>query len=85
MVDDGDKRSRDAVTGRYDYGVDTDMSRMCICGHPLAVHVAGGWQCINGEACGPEATLEPCDCRKFRLSRRKAGRMRLSTGVASEG
>ncbi len=65
-------RVRDALTGQFAYGIDGDQSRVCVCGHPLAVHVAGGYQCINGDPCDPRATLEPCGCRKFRPSRRKA-------------
>jgi hypothetical protein len=58
----GQTQSRDPVTGQYAY--DGDFSRMCVCGHPLGEHIAGGFEC----QCVPGRT---CDCLKFRQSRKK--------------
>lgn len=64
------RQLRDRATGQYAW--DGDMSRMCVCGHTLGVHCAGGFDCMNGSGC-PGATGEPCDCQKFQLSRKKRG------------
>lgn len=70
MTDNRRSQNRDQVTGQYAF--DGDMSRMCVCGHTLGAHVAGGWDCLNGNRMvGPECDGTPCSCEKFRLSRRK--------------
>ncbi|MCS3690984.1 hypothetical protein ABIF26_006485 [Bradyrhizobium elkanii] len=64
---------RDEATGRYSYFGNFD--RMCVCGHTLGIHCAGGFDCFAGHA-GFAASTEsinmqkPCECHKFRLSRR---------------
>jgi hypothetical protein len=62
---------RDPTNGQFAYC--GDMSRLCVCGHTLGVHIAGGFECgIDAKANGePEAV--GCQCQKFRLSRRKRG------------
>lgn len=61
-------RWRDPVTGQYAFQDNWD--RMCRCGHTLGAHVAGGFDCLNGNAAvGPECDGTPCDCRKFRPKR----------------
>lgn len=70
---------RDPINGQYAY--DNNFDRMCTCGHPLAVHLAGGFDCINGDkACDERATGLQCDCRKFRPSKKK-----LSTHTSMGG
>lgn len=53
---------RDPVTGQYAF--DGDLARVCLCGHPLGVHVSGGFDCINQDV----GDGEPCDCARFRAS-----------------
>lgn len=62
---------RDGATGRYSYFGGFD--RLCVCGHTLGIHCAGGFDCFAGSNCNiPD---DPgglrCDCQKFRLSRKK--------------
>lgn len=53
------------------------FDRLCVCGHTLGIHCAGGFDCFAtppGE--GPkdfqvEGLKARCDCQKFRPSRRK--------------
>jgi hypothetical protein len=52
------------------------FDRMCVCGHTLGIHCAGGFDCFAGQN-GFKAEAEsaglktPCDCQKFRPSRKK--------------
>lgn len=58
-----------ARNGRYTF--DGDMSRLCVCGHPLAIHAgAAPHDCFNEDRAGG-GTGEPCSCKRFRLSRGK--------------
>lgn len=55
--------SRDPVTGQYAF--DGDFARACRCGHPLGVHVAGGFDCLNSNrSAGGDGVA--CACLKFR-------------------
>lgn len=61
---------REPGTGRYAYW--NDFERLCVCGHTLGQHVAGGFECL----CGPNGIIEHhaetrCECQKFRPSRKK--------------
>lgn len=59
------KQARDQYTGQYTY--DGNWERLCVCGHTLGQHTAE-----SPKACGNYGTgLIDCDCRKFRLSRKK--------------
>lgn len=59
---------RDPQTQQFAY--QNNWERLCVCGHPLGCHVAGGFDCLNGQNIA-YATGEPCDCEKFRPSRKK--------------
>ena len=57
--------NRDDRNGRFTYG--GDMSRLCICGHKLGDHFgAAPHEC----AISTWAPYTPCDCQKFRPSRK---------------
>lgn len=64
--------------GRYAF--DGNLHRLCICGHSLAVHSAGSpADCLlysfpedSNERRAEKATPIDCDCKRFRLSRRKS-------------
>jgi hypothetical protein len=62
MTKPGQTQNRDEATGQYAF--DGDLARMCVCGHPLGEHIAGGFEC----QCDP---TRHCDCVKFRQSRKK--------------
>ena len=59
---------RDPTNQRFAYTDNWD--RLCVCGHKLGCHVAGGFDCLNDEPV-KYATGEPCDCKKFRPSKAK--------------
>jgi hypothetical protein len=67
---------RDEMSGRYSYFGNFD--RLCVCGHTLGIHCAGGFDCFAHPAGrGPkdfqvEGLEQPCKCQKFRPSRRRA-------------
>lgn len=68
---------RDPETGQFAF--DERWARKCVCGHTLGVHVAGGFDCIvhdvgRDDPDGEDKTFEPCNCAKFRPSRRKEPR-----------
>jgi hypothetical protein len=65
------KHYRDPTNGQYAYW--NKFERLCVCGHPLGVHIAGGFECCNGDRNMEEwgGNGQPCDCEKFRPSRRK--------------
>jgi len=59
---------RDPTNGQYAYFGNFD--RLCVCGHTLGVHIAGGFECgIDAKHTEPAAV--GCQCQKFRPSRRK--------------
>lgn len=61
---------RDRRTGQYAYS--TNLDRLCICGHPLAVHGEAGRTCLNEDVyCDPRATGEVCGCDRFSPKRSK--------------
>jgi hypothetical protein len=70
---------RDNVTGQYAF--DGNMDRVCVCGHTLGIHCAGGFDCFaqptEGHPFYVEGLVAPCDCQRFHQSRKKAlsGRM----------
>lgn len=58
--------------GRYQHF--GNFNRLCVCGHRLGIHCAGGWDCFaapEGEF-KVEGLTERCKCQKFRPSRRKS-------------
>lgn len=59
---------RDPVTKRFAYYGNFD--RMCECGHRLGAHVAGGFECIDGEHF-ERIDGKPCGCQKFRPAKKK--------------
>ena len=62
MIDQA--RARD---GRYTF--DGNLQRPCVCGHTLADHCAGApHECFVSTF----APYTPCDCPKFRKSKKKA-------------
>lgn len=58
---------RDQVTGQYAFC--GDMDRVCVCGHRLGAHIAGGFECGTNPSDFPET--KGCGCERFRLTRRK--------------
>ncbi|HYE90076.1 MAG TPA: hypothetical protein VEA38_03605 [Terriglobales bacterium] len=59
---------RDAQTGRY--GFEGQWDRLCVCGHRLGVHTADApHECMVRDF---DKTAAPCDCMKFRPSRKRA-------------
>lgn len=69
---------RDPVTGQYDF--DGDWDRVCVCGHRLGSHIAGGHECIVHD-CEPGAA--ECACPRFRQKRIKGRPVRLAAEVRS--
>lgn len=67
-ANDARNKSRDVRTGQY--GFEGDFERLCVCGHPLGIHGEAGVVCMNEDKPGG-GTGEPCDCEKFRPSKRK--------------
>ena len=70
---------RDQQNGQFAY--DGNWNRLCVCGHELGYHVAGGFDCLNGDRLnigsieGLDAHRFPntnCRCEKFRPSRKKS-------------
>lgn len=60
------------TNGQYAYFGGFD--RLCVCGHTLGIHCAGGFDCFAGPpgtAFPIEGLTERCKCEKFRPSRRK--------------
>ena len=62
------KQARDPVTGQYAF--DNRFDRLCVCGHRLGDHIAGGFDCDVPLDHGMERAA-PCDCIRFRASRAK--------------
>lgn len=58
---------RNRRSGRYEFS--GDMSRQCVCGHPLGIHTAGGHDCQQGTHAGHVGA--PCHCLKFKRARRR--------------
>lgn len=59
-------QNRDGRNGRYTF--DGDMERLCVCGHTLGHHFGGApHEC----AVSTMKPYTPCDCPKFRPSRKK--------------
>ncbi len=60
---------RDRASGQFAHRT---LDVVCVCGHPLGVHAAetvrGLRPCFNGDS----GTGEPCDCEKFRKTRKRA-------------
>lgn len=70
MMKDARSQPRDQATGQYAWS--GDMARMCVCGHTLGVHCAGGFDCLVGTNCLHDPHPGTfCDCKKFRLSRKR--------------
>lgn len=62
---------RDQTSGEYAF--DGRFDRMCVCGHALGVHTAGGFDCLAGTNCMDDPHPgKHCDCQKFHQSRRKS-------------
>lgn len=64
-----DARGYREPSGRFAYW--NKFDRLCTCGHTLGVHVAGGFDCLNGTKSVPGASGDPCKCEKFKPSRKK--------------
>ena len=69
---------REPGTGKYAYF--GRFNRLCVCGHRLGVHIAGGFEC--GE--------KDCDCQKFKPTRKRGSvicgeKMPRSTNLCSDG
>ncbi len=61
---------RDQTNGQF--AMQNNWDRMCVCGHVLGSHCAGGFDCLHGTGAEmPRAPGEHCDCQKFRQSRKK--------------
>lgn len=62
---------RDPQSGQFAF--DGRWDRLCVCGHTLGVHCAGGFDCLAGTNCtnDPNPPGKFCDCQKFCLSRRR--------------
>lgn len=58
--------ARNRLNGQYAF--DGKFERLCVCGHTLGSHLAGGHDCIQHEC--PGGTDEICACVKFKLARR---------------
>jgi hypothetical protein len=61
------QQARDQETGRYTF--DGDLSRLCVCGHPLGLHCAGA----PHDCFGPEGRSDSaCEakCKKYRPMKR---------------
>lgn len=52
---------RDPVTKQYSYF--GRWERMCVCGHTLGVHCAGGFECDIGD---PQSNNRGCKCQRFK-------------------
>lgn len=79
MAEDRKNEYRGA-DGRYEYFGGFD--RVCVCGHTLGIHCAGGWDCfavpVSETGCKDfqvEGLEKACDCQKFRPSRAKKHRV----------
>lgn len=64
----GCKQYRDPLSGQFAH--DGRFDRLCVCGHELGDHVAGGFDC-NVPMDGGLRRAKPCDCVRFRASRAK--------------
>lgn len=57
------------------FGFVGQWDRLCVCGHPLGTHTGQPpHECVNEDTHIPApyaGTGEPCDCKKFRASKRK--------------
>lgn len=61
---------RDETNGQF--AMQNNYARMCVCGHTLGDHCAGGFDCLHGTGAEePRTTDAPCTCQKFRQSRKK--------------
>lgn len=56
-------QARDQVSGQYAY--EGNWDRLCVCGHRLGDHIAGGFDC------GLFHHTKGCKCQKFRPSKRR--------------
>lgn len=68
-----EQQIRDGYTGQFAYKLG-GFDRMCVCGHSLGSHCAGGFDCLVGTGIpqfGADDNSKTCDCQKFRQSRRK--------------
>lgn len=56
---------RDPTNNQFAF--QNNWKRLCVCGHNLGVHTAGGFDCLNEDNhCSPDATGDACNCHKFR-------------------
>lgn len=66
-------QTRDQYTGQF--ACNNRYERMCVCGHRLGSHGVGGFTCLVATGIPQfmdDDNSRPCDCEKFRQSRRKA-------------
>lgn len=70
MTTDKRRQHRDDRNGRYTF--DGDMSRLCVCGHPLGDHAGGApHECYIHTYSDNDPRKGDCTCPKFRPSRRR--------------
>lgn len=66
--------TRDTQTGQF--GFHDRWERICVCGHQLGTHTAEApHECMNEDRNIPApyaGTGEHCDCKKFRVPRRRS-------------
>lgn len=66
-----DEKWRDPLTGQYHFR--NNWGRICVCGHPLGCHIAGGHECITCDEI-EWANGDDCDCQRFRQKRGSGGK-----------
>lgn len=66
--------------GQYAYFGNFD--RLCVCGHTLGIHCAGGFDCFASNK-GPfkiDGMTAPCECQKFRPTRKRRRTEQITGG-----
>ncbi len=68
------KGYRDPATGQYTY--DGKWDRLCVCGHRLGDHVAGGFEC------GLFDHTKGCECARFRPTGKRGADVETKTSAS---
>jgi len=64
-------QNRERSTGRYSF--DGDLDRLCVCGHPLGLHMGEApHDCAVSTFSDIDPNKAECDCPRFRPARRAA-------------